>query len=115
MADSTAFIDTTSIDVTSFLYVSDSTALTPLEAAQQAQAESLVSDFDSAATPVETQAKSVQETFDEILDLINNIDDYTPASLMDQYTQQGMDAAFGSSSWLAGPDGLNAIKTVQQQ
>lgn len=113
MADSTAFIDTTStFDATSYVYVDDSTSA--ITAAAAAQASSLVNDFNSAVGPVEKRAKEAESQFNGIIDTLSSIDptDYTPEAMMDAFTQNALNESFASTSWQQGVDALKQANVV---
>jgi hypothetical protein len=113
MADSTAYIDTTSyFDATAYVYVDDSTSA--ITAAADAQAQSLVNDFDAISGPVEKQSKAVQNEFNSIINDISKLDptDYTPEAVMDAYTQNALDQSYSSVKWQQGVDALRDINVV---
>ena len=113
MADSTAFIDTTStFDATSYVYVDDSTSA--ITAAADAQAGSLVEDFSAASGPMEKQSKEAEKGFNDIIDLLSSIDptDYTPEAMMDAFTQNALDQAYSATSWQQGVGGLKEANVV---
>ena len=113
MADSTAYIDTTSyFDATAYVYVDDSTSA--ITAAADAQAQSLVNDFDAISGPVEKQSKAVENEFNSIINDISKLDptDYTPEAIMDAYTQNGLDQSYASVKWQQGVDALRQVNVV---
>jgi hypothetical protein len=115
MADSTAYIDTTGFidfDATSYVYVSDSTStITPAEAAQ---AQAIVNDFNAVSGPMEKKSKAIENQFNDIINDISKIDptDYTPASVMDALTQNGLDQAYSTVSWQQGVDALKQVNVI---
>ena len=114
MADSTA--DSTAIiiiDATSWDYIAtDNTGITNVEAAA---ANMLVNDFSDSSETMLTQANSIFEQLEGIKSLISGISpsDYTPDALLDTLTQQSLNAAFASSSWLTTKDGLADVQNIQ--
>ena len=109
MSDGTAWINID--DATSYVYTDDSTGVTDVEAAT---AETLVSDFNSTANPLETRAIFVQQLFGGIKDDMARISpsDYTPEPVMDAFTDQALNAGYVSSSWLQGKEGLREINKI---
>jgi len=109
MSDGTAWINID--DATSYVYTDDSTGVTDVEAAT---AETLVSDFNSTANPLETRATFVQQLFGGIKDDMARISptDYTPEVVMDAFTDQALNAGYVSSSWLQGKEGLREINKI---
>lgn len=109
MSDGTAWINLS--DTTSYVYVIDTTGVTDVEAAT---AETLISDFNSTANPLENKATVVQQSFGFIKDDMSRIDpsDYTPESVMDAFTDQALNAGYVSSAWLQGKDGLREINKI---
>jgi len=113
MADSTAFIDTTSIDATTFIYVDDSTSA--ITAAESATAQTLVNDFDAQVGPMEKQGKEAESSFNSVIDFLSSTNplDFTPENLIDDFTRQALDASYASSSWMKGASALNEVGGIK--
>ena len=109
MSDATAWVNID--DATSYVYSIDTTGVTDVEAAT---AETLISDFNSTANPLENKATVVQQLFGTIKDDMSRIDpsDYTPEPIMDAFTDQALNAGYISSAWLQGKDGLREINKI---
>jgi hypothetical protein len=113
MPDSTAYIDTTStFDATSYVYVDDSTSVST--AAQAAQAQAIVNDFNAISGPAEKQAKAAENEFNSIINDLSKLDptDYTPDAIMDAYTQNALDQAYSTVKWQQGVDALRQVNVI---
>ena len=113
MADSTAFIDSTSIDATAFIYVDDSTSA--ITAAESATAQSLVDNFNAQVGPMEKQGKQAEASFNSVIDFLSSTNplDFTPENLIDDFTRQALDASYASSSWMKGAAALNEVGGIK--
>jgi len=107
MSDSTAFID-----ATSFTYIDDSTST--ISAAEAATAQSMVNNFDKVIGPLETQSKTVEGMFNNIIDDILAIKPWqiTPEGFLNDFTSQALQESFASTEWMMGADALNKAESV---
>lgn len=110
MADATASV-WLDIDATAYVYTDDTTGVTYAEAAT---VESLILDFDGIATLLENKAKGTQSSFSSIIDSISSLDpsDYTPANIMDAFTNQGLNAGYGVTAWLQDPSAAKEMTKI---